>query len=64
MKKLLKNYLSIAHNFPRHTYVFSTKDRFFRKNLGKNAKKPPGSGESGGCWLLWKMIYQRLAVSL
>lgn len=63
MKKLLKNYLSIAHNFPRHKDVFQQKTAFFGK-IWVKTQKAPGSGESGGCWLLWKMIYQRLAVSL
>ena len=31
MKKLLKNYLSIAHNFPGHKDVFQQKTAFFGK---------------------------------
>ena len=31
MKKLLKNYLSIAHNFPGHKDVFQQKTAFFEK---------------------------------
>ena len=47
-EEIVKKLPQYSTQFPRAQGCFSTKDRFFRKNLGKNAKKPPGSGESGG----------------
>ena len=45
--------------------MFFNKRPLFSEKFGqKSAKKPPGSCEPGGFWLLWKMIYQRFAVSL
>ena len=39
MKKLLKNYLSVAHNFPGHKDVFQQKTAFFGKIRAKKRKK-------------------------
>ena len=47
-EEIVKKPPQYSTQFPRAQGCFSTKDRFFRKNLGKSAKKPPGSGESGG----------------
>ena len=64
MKKLLKNYLSIAHNFPGHKDVFQQKTAFFEKIWVKTQKSRPAPANRAAKGKLMKMIYQRFAVSL